>query len=78
MSMRVLLTTVAAAALCCLGSGTVSAHYPAAPPDSSTGPLGEWPEFVPIGFITAPHPDDPQYQTYLYGDWGSIVGEEFI
>ena len=28
--------------------------------------------------ITAPHPDDPQQQTYLYGDWGAIVGEEFI
>ncbi len=42
------------------------------------GPLGEWPDFIPIGFITAPHPDDPQYQTHLYGDWGGIVGEEFI
>lgn len=42
------------------------------------GPLGEWPDFTPIGFITAPHPDDPQYQTHLYGDWGGIVGEEFI
>jgi hypothetical protein len=46
--------------------------------DGSLGPLGEWPDFEPIGFITAPHPDDPQYQTYLYGDWGAIVGEEFI
>jgi len=42
------------------------------------GPLGEWPEFIPIGFITAPHPDNPNYQTHLYGDWGGIVGEEFI
>jgi hypothetical protein len=46
--------------------------------DIAEGPLGEWPEFIPIGFITAPHPDDPQYQTHLYGDWGGIVGEEFI
>ena len=44
----------------------------------SDGPLGEWPNFTPIGFITAPHPDYPQYQTHLYGDWGGIVGEEFI
>jgi hypothetical protein len=42
------------------------------------GPLGEWPDFTPIGFITAPHPDNPQYQTHIYGDWGGIVGEEFI
>jgi hypothetical protein len=46
--------------------------------DGSKGPLGHWPNFEPIGFITAPHPDYPQYQTYLYGDWGAIVGEEFI
>jgi hypothetical protein len=45
---------------------------------SSDGPLGEWPDFTPIGYITAPHPDNPQYQTHLYGDWGGIVGEEFI
>lgn len=45
---------------------------------NSDGPLGEWPDFTPIGFITAPHPDDPSYQTHLYGDWGGIVGEEFI
>jgi len=45
---------------------------------SSDGPLNEWPEFTPIGFITAPHPDYPEYQTHLYGDWGGIVGEEFI
>jgi hypothetical protein len=42
------------------------------------GPLGEWPDFTPIGFITAPDPDNPQYQTHLYGDWGGVVGEEFI
>ena len=42
------------------------------------GPLGTWPEFVPIGNITAPHPDNPEVQTHLYGDWGGIVGEEFI
>jgi len=46
--------------------------------NGANGPLGEWPDFTPIGFITAPHPDDPQYQTHLYGDWGGIVGEEFI
>ena len=46
--------------------------------DGANGPLGEWPDFTPIGFITAPHPDNPQYQTHLYGDWGGIVGEEFI
>jgi len=45
---------------------------------NSDGPLGEWPQFTPMGFITAPHPNDPQYQTHLYGDWGGIVGEEFI
>jgi len=46
--------------------------------DGKDGPLGKWPEFVPIGNITAPHPDIPGSQTYLYGDWGAIVGEEFI
>ena len=45
---------------------------------NSNGPIGEWPDFTPIGFITAPHPDNPEYQTHLYGDWGGIVGEEFI
>ncbi len=44
----------------------------------SDGPLGEWPDFTPIGYITAPDPDNPQYQTHLYGDWGGIVGEEYI
>ena len=42
------------------------------------GPLGEWPDFTPIGFITAPHPQNPNVQTHLYGDWGGIVGEEFL
>jgi len=46
--------------------------------DGTNGPLGEWPDFTPIGYITAPHPDNPSYQTHLYGDWGGIVGEEFI
>lgn len=46
--------------------------------NGTDGPLGEWPDFTPIGFITAPHPDNPNYQTHLYGDWGGIVGEEFI
>jgi len=47
-------------------------------PDGADGPLGEWPDFRPIGYITAPHPDDPSQQTHLYGDWGAIVGEEFL
>ena len=42
------------------------------------GPLGEWPDFTPLGFITAPHPQNPNVQTHLYGDWGGIVGEEFL
>ena len=46
--------------------------------NGTNGPLGEWPDFTPIGYITAPHPDNPDIQTYLYGDWGAIVGEEFI
>jgi hypothetical protein len=46
--------------------------------DGSEGPLGEWPDFTPVGHITAPHPDYPGHQTHLYGDWGGIVGEEFI
>lgn len=46
--------------------------------DGSQGPLGEWPDFEPLGNITAPHPDVPSFQTHLYGDWGGIVGEEFI
>lgn len=45
---------------------------------SQDGPLGEWPEFTPQGYITAPHPMDPSFQTHLYGDWGGIVGEEFL
>jgi hypothetical protein len=46
--------------------------------DGTNGPLGEWPDFTPLGFVTAPHPDYPEFQTHLYGDWGGIVGEEFI
>jgi len=68
MNRHIFLAVVAAAL--CNGSAALA--------DGSDGPLGEWPEFVPIGNITAPHPDDPEYQTYLYGDWGAIVGEEFI
>ena len=48
------------------------------PHAGTMGPLGEWPRFTPIGYITAPHPNNPQVQTHLYGDWGSIVGEEFL
>ena len=51
---------------------------PSAIADGADGPLGHWPNFVPQGFITAPHPNNPSVQTHLYGDWGSIVGEEFI
>ena len=65
-------------ALCCLCSLATEAHSAVARRDGSDGPLGEWPDFAPIGFITAPHPDAPEYQTHLYGDWGGIVGEEFI
>mgnify|MGYP007059601039 CR=1 FL=1 len=64
-------------ALCLAGLGM--APMPArAGGDGSEGPLGEWPDFVPVGFITAPHPDNPAVQTHLYGDWGGIVGEEFL
>ena len=45
---------------------------------SQEGPLGEWPDFTPIGFITASHPLNSNVQTHLYGDWGGIVGEEFM
>jgi hypothetical protein len=61
---------LAAASMSCCGAAVAA--------DGADGPLGEWPDFVPIGFITAPHPNNPEYQTHLYGDWGSIVGEEFI
>ena len=42
------------------------------------GPLGEWPDFTPIGYVTTSHPSYPQIQTHLYGDWGGIVGEEYL
>lgn len=64
--------------LLCLCGLTTPAHGTDAGRDGSLGPLGEWPDFTPIGFITAPHPDNPGQQTHLYGDWGGIVGEEFI
>ena len=64
--------------VCCFSTTANSTGIAGAPIDSLVGPLGEWPEFIPVGFITAPHPDNPNYQTHLYGDWGSIVGEEFI
>ena len=38
----------------------------------TNGPLNEWPDFTPIGYITAPHPDNPEYQTHLYGDWEEL------
>jgi hypothetical protein len=61
----------------CFGAvAAVTGGEPAGHP--SEGPLGQWPDFVPIGFITAPHPNNPGQQTHLYGDWGGIVGEEFI
>ncbi len=58
--------------------GFISVEGVSCKTDGTDGPLGEWPNFTPIGFITAPHPDYPEYQTHLYGDWGGIVGEEFI
>ncbi|MHC4127560.1 MAG: hypothetical protein ACYSUA_05205, partial [Planctomycetota bacterium] len=68
-SRRFLAAMAATGVVCC---GAVASG------DGADGPLGQWPDFVPIGYITAPHPDNPDYQTHLYGDWGSIVGEEFI
>ncbi len=70
MNRRTFLAVVTAAAALCFGKTALA--------DGSDGPLGEWPDFIPIGYITAPHPDNPEFQTHLYGDWGSIVGEEFI
>ncbi|MEE8573367.1 MAG: hypothetical protein V3T20_08875 [Gemmatimonadota bacterium] len=64
--------------LLCLCTLTTTVNGTEAGRDGSQGPLGEWPDFRPIGFITAPHSDNPQYQTQLYGGWGGIVGEEFI
>jgi hypothetical protein len=58
--------------------GALSSPTPGNSSYGEDGPLGEWPDFNPIGFITAPHPDNPQVQTFLYGDWGAIVGEEFM
>ena len=78
MTRQFLVILVLSAALHCLGGAAILAAPADLPRDGEDGPLGEWPDFVPIGFITAPHPDDPDYQTHLYGDWGSIVGEEFI
>ena len=61
---------------------TLTLYYlgntPAITNNGSDGPLGEWPDFVPIGFITAPHPDTPGVQSHLYGDYWAVVGEEFI
>jgi hypothetical protein len=77
-NMRYLLALATVAALHCVGGTLTSTHAVETRPGGADGPLGEWPDFVPVGFITAPHPDDPEVQTHLYGDWGSIVGEEFI
>jgi hypothetical protein len=71
-------STTTAVVLICLCGLTTMASGEEVRRDGSEGPLGEWPDFEPIGFITAPHPDYPQYQTHLYGDWGGIFGEEFI
>ncbi len=68
--------TIALCLLCICAVATAARGETLTAP--SEGPLGEWPDFQPIGFITAPHPDAPEYQTYLYGDWGGIVGEEFM
>jgi hypothetical protein len=64
--------------LFCLAGLTTAANGADGARVGSDGPLGQWPDFVPVGFITAPHPDIPGVQTHLYGDWGGIVGEEFI
>ncbi|MGD8396801.1 MAG: hypothetical protein PVF43_15130 [Candidatus Eiseniibacteriota bacterium] len=69
--------SLAALALCGLQLA-LACTARAQPARGSDGPLGEWPDFEPIGYITAPHPDIPDEQTHLYGDWGGIVGEEFI
>jgi len=58
--------------------GLAAAVQGPAKASGADGPLGEWPRFAPIGCITAPHPDNPAVQTPLYGDWGGIVGEEFL
>jgi len=71
-------SAVGGLALCCLCGLTTAVNGAEAQRDGSLGPLGQWPDFEPIGFITAAHPDDPQARTHLYGDWGGIVGEEFI
>ncbi len=78
MIIRILRLSVVLQALFCLTAVIATADHLDPGIDGSLGPLGQWPEFTPIGFITAPHPDNPEYQTYLYGDWGAIVGEEFI
>lgn len=75
--MIVLRAMTSALALLCMCTAAAGGEADLAR-DGSQGPLGEWPDFTPIGFITAPHPDDPGTQTYLYGDWGGIVGEELI
>ncbi len=56
-----------------LVAGAVCPCCTATAADGSDSPLGEWPEFVPIGFITDLHPDYPEVQTHLCGDWGGIV-----
>jgi hypothetical protein len=75
---RRVVTGLAVVAWLLVFAPTALAVRPDANRDGSAGPLGQWPQFVPLGFITAPHPDNPQQQTHLYGDWGGIVGEEFV
>ncbi len=67
LSASVALVILAGADLVCAGTR-----------NGADGPLGHWPDFTPLGTITAPHPDNPDQQTPLYGDWGGIVGEEFL
>ncbi len=75
---RTSVSFVVVALLLCMVGDLAGAEIRSGVADGRSGPLGEWPAFAPIGFITAPHPDNPEYQTHLYGDWGGILGEEFI
>jgi hypothetical protein len=78
MTKPLFLASLTALVLLCLGVSRAAPNDGGILGEGPEGPLGKWPDFVPIGFITAPHPDIPDEQTHLYGDWGGIVGEEFI
>jgi len=79
MNKHIFLSVLAAITILCLSNAAPADDRSVSKStENNKGPLGEWPIFTPIGNITAPHPNYPQYQTHLYGDWGSIVGEEAI